>query len=253
MPAAYDYYDYPSYWKERDYEHASECLVLRHFLNKIKSIDRLIDVGAGYGRLTHEYIHRAKHITLLDPSARLLSIARNNLKSKKINYVHSNIANLKTRIKPKSHDLVVFIRVVHHLENPDKSFKTLNRILKNGGYLIMEFANNHNFKKTFLEFIKGNVTFPIEIFPKDIRCKENIKKRTLPFINYHPDDIKEKLENSGFNIIEKITVSNVRNSFIKKHLSFEMLLYIESYFQKRLSFINFGPSIFILAQKRTHI
>ena len=32
MPAAYDKYDYPSYWIGRDYEHGSEVIAIEGFL-----------------------------------------------------------------------------------------------------------------------------------------------------------------------------------------------------------------------------
>jgi len=50
--------------------------------------------------------------------------------------------------------------------------------------------------------IKGDLTYPINIFPIDIRSKKSIKKGTLPFINYHPDQIIEKLKMHNFDIIE---------------------------------------------------
>jgi hypothetical protein len=88
----------------------------------------------------------------------------------------------------------------------------------------------------------------LDIFPKDI-CK-NKRKNTLPFVNYHPDIIAELLEKEGFNIIEKRSVSNIRSPFAKKIFTTDMCLFIEKYVQRFLSFVNFGPSIFILAQKK---
>jgi hypothetical protein len=51
MPAAYDTYDYPSYWEGRDYEHGSEEIAIKGFLNRIAKIKTALEIGAGYGRL----------------------------------------------------------------------------------------------------------------------------------------------------------------------------------------------------------
>ena len=77
-----------------------------------------------------------------------------------------------------------------------------------------------------------------------------LKKGTLPFINYHPDQIYEKLNTAGFDIIEKRSVSNIRSTFIKKFFPFHILVDLEKYLQLPLAKVNFGPSIFVLARKR---
>ncbi len=250
MPAHYDNYDYPSYWKERKYEHLSEILALRSFLKEIPKIQSLIDIGAGYGRITEEYIYRARKIILTDPSARLLKIAREKFgKKKNIKFIQIGVENLEKKVRKNFFDLVLLIRVLHHIENPDKAFRIINHITKRGGYLIMEYANKSHFKAVIKEFIRGNFTFPIDISPKDIRCPKNIKKKSIPFINYHPDKIEETLKNNGFKIIKKRSVSNFRDPLLKKIFPLEFLIDIEEKIQPFLQKINFGPSIFILAKK----
>ena len=64
MPAAYDSFDYPSYWEGREYEHNSELIALRRLISLIPKIDTLLEIGAGFGRLTPEYLYRAKRIIL---------------------------------------------------------------------------------------------------------------------------------------------------------------------------------------------
>jgi ubiquinone/menaquinone biosynthesis C-methylase UbiE len=250
MPAHYDYYDYPSYWEGREYEHNSEVAALREMLDKIPKIRSLIDIGGGYGRLTPVYLYRAKKIVLCDPSAKLLKTARDKFgKNKNIHFVHSRLENLKKRFRANSFDVAVLIRVIHHLEDPNQALKVINKILKKRGYLIIEHANKGHFKAVITEMLKGNFTYPIDIFPKDIRCEKNIKKKTIPFINYHPDEIKKLLLENGFEIIERRSVSNFRSNFLKRILPFELLISIEKKSQKVLEKLNFGPSIFILARK----
>jgi len=250
MSAHYDNYDYPSYWETREYEHQSEVLALKDLLLKIKKADSILEVGAGYGRLTSTYLHRGKKIILSDPSSKLLSIARKTFrKEKKIKYIQSIAENLKGKLKNKSIDLVVMVRVIHHLEEPEKSFKIINNLIKPGGYFILEFANKSHGKAVFKELCKGNLTFPLDIFPKDIRSSKQVRKNIIPFINYHPDSVIKMLQDNKFKIIDKRSVSNIRSTKIKKSIPLNNLIKIEKFLQKPLSYLNFGPSIFILARK----
>jgi len=253
MPAAYDTYDYPAYWHSRRYEHESEILAIKHFLQKIKRAESILEIGAGYGRLTSSYLFRGKRIILSDPSAKLLGIARKKHKSKKVRFIQSKLENLPKKVRASSCDMVIMVRVLHHIEDIDNTFKVINRILKDRGYFILEFPNKRHFKATFSEFIKGNFTFPLDIFPKDIRCAKNLKKNTLPFINYHPDHIARRLESSNFEIIEKLSVSNLRSPLFKRVMPIEFLLFLDQFLYRLFSFFNFGPSIFILARKKPNI
>lgn len=250
MPAAYDTYNYEGYWEGREYEHQSEVIALKAFLHKIPEISKIVEIGAGFGRLTPFYSFRAKRIILTDPSARLLSVAKESLEEKNIKFVQSKIENLPGKIKSGTTDLAIMIRVLHHLTDLDEVFSIVNKLLKNRGHFILEFANKRHFKASMKELIKGNITYTLDIFPKDIRSKKSIKKGVLPFINYHPDIVSEKLKENGFEIKDCLSVSNIRSTFLKRRLPLNFLLSLEEYSQKPLSYFNFGPSMFILAQKK---
>jgi len=250
MAAAYDTYDYPSYWIGREYEHEAEIIAIKAFLEKLPKIKSITEIGAGFGRLTPSYIFRANNVRLIDPSAKLLKLARKNTKGGNVKYVQSTIENLEDKVRRNSADLVILVRVLHHLEDVDTAFSLVNKVLNVNGYFILEFANKRHLKATISQFLKGNLTFPLEIFPEDRRTKKNKKDKTIPFINYHPDIIEQKLKEHKFEIIETRSVSNIRSPLIKKLLPVEVCLSIEKSIQSILAKINFGPSIFILAQKR---
>ena len=252
MPAAYDTYDYPSYWEGRDYEHGSEVIAIKGFLEKIPKITKILEIGSGYGRLAPSYLFRAKKTILTDPSSVLLKLARENLKDENIKFIHTGIENLPNKIKGKSVDVAILVRVLHHLDDTDKAFEIIHIILKDKGYFVLEFANKCHFKATVLEFLQGNFTCGLDIFPKDLRTKRSKKKGTIPFLNFHPDIIIRKLEDAGFNIIEKRSVSNFRTSSLKNILPTNFLLSIEKFLQPVLARLNFGPSMFILVQKQAN-
>lgn len=249
MAAAYDTYDYPAYWLTREYEHKSEGIALKTLLGKIPKIKAVLEIGAGFGRLVPFYAFRTKKITLSDPSAKLLFLARKNLKTyPKIEFIQTSLENLKTKIRGRSFDLIILVRVIHHLEDINQAFKTVARFLRPNGYFLLEFANKSHLKATLDQIFRGNLTFPLDIFPKEIK-RSQPRRKSLPFKNYHPGAIEHELKSTGFKIVEKLSVSNIRSALIKKIFPLETLLGIEKTLQKPLSYLNFGPSIFILAQK----
>lgn len=252
MAAAYDSYDYPAYWTGREYEHRSEVVSILELLSRIPKIERFLEIGAGYGRLTPTYLYRAKRILITDPSSRLLSIASKKYKrNKKIKIIQSTIENLTEKIRSSSVDTVLMVRVLHHIKDVDKAFEAVKRMLIPGGYFILEFANKSHGKAVVKEFFKGNFTFLLDIFPKDISSKKSLKNKSLPFINWHPDLVFQKLEDNGFEVLERRSVSNLRHSILKNILSMETIISIEKNLQKPLSMINFGPSVFVLARLRS--
>ena len=247
MGAAYDTYDYPSYWENRKYEHEAELIAIRSFLERTSKIKTILEIGAGYGRLTPSYASYASRIVLTDPSSILLKIARSNFKSKKVRFIQSSAENIPKKIRNGTIDLVIMVRVLHHIEDLHKTFHAISKITRKNGYLILEFANKRHLKATLSEFFKGNFTFPLEIFSIEIKTKK--RKKTLPFKNYHPDTILDILKGHGYKIIEIRSVSNVRSTFLKRVLPKKVLLSIENVLQKPFARYSFGPSIFILAKK----
>jgi ubiquinone/menaquinone biosynthesis C-methylase UbiE len=250
MTAAYDTYDYPSYWQNRDYEHESEVIAIREFLKSIAKIEKIIEVGAGYGRLTPQYSYRAKRIVLVDPSQKLLNVARERLKTKNISFIKGTVQELPENFKRHEFDVAIMVRVMHHITDPDMAIAALSEILRPGGYLILEFANKNHGKALFSNILKGNFTYPIDIFPTDKKTTKNANNKTIPFLNYHPDVIYETLRKNRFRILKRRSVSNIRSTYLKKHIPLPVLLSLEKILQKNLASAHFGPSIFVLARKR---
>ncbi|CAN5327847.1 hypothetical protein BH10PAT1_BH10PAT1_3720 [soil metagenome] len=251
MPAYYDSYDYSSYWNGREYEHESEVIAIRELLKKIRSVDKALEIGGGFGRLLPFYVYRTKSTTLTEPSSQLLSLAKKNLsRYKNVKFIQSTLENIVKKTKKRSFGLVLMVRVMHHMESADKTFAEIEELVTDNGYFILEFANKIHFKNVIEHFWKKDFGFINNKETIDIRSAKSKKKKTILFVNYHPSLIKETLAKHGFEIIETRSVSNIRSVFMKKHLPKTFLLEIERYLQIPLSYIYFGPSIFVLAKKR---
>ena len=85
-----------------------------------------------------------------------------------------------------------------------------------------------------------------------IRPEREIKRigiiGSITSFQYPVDEFRKKLIDNGFSVIDKLSVSNLRNNILKNHLSSKFLINIEKHIQKPFAKINFGPSIFILAK-----
>ncbi|MFC1727120.1 class I SAM-dependent methyltransferase [Patescibacteria group bacterium] len=246
MATPYDSYNYSQYWRGREYENLAEEKALKRLLKNIPPGKSLIDIGAGFGRHTQVYLSKFQKIVLIDASSKLLELAKKKFRRyPQISYKNARIE--KIPFKSNQFDVALVIRVSHHLPSLEKPFKEISRILKPQGFLILEFANKTNLKRTIKSLLKRDFSFLLSHRPVNLSSQNN-----LAFYNYHHSHIKSLLLSNHFKIIKAVSVSNFRNRFLKKIFPLKILLWLEFHFSLLTSFFpfHFGPSIFILAQKK---
>jgi len=246
----YDSYNYAQFWEKRNYEDQAEKIALKKLFQKIPSSKRnlIIDIGGGFGRLGEIYAPEFKKCFLVDPSEKLLNLAKKKLKNFK-NIEFKKGSGEKLPFKENSFDVALIIRVIHHFQNPEKFFKETSRILKPQGFLILEFANKIHFLACLRAWSRGNLKFTKQLESIDQRSPKSIATETIPFLNHHPKFVINLLNKNGFEVISILSVSNFRHHFLKKVIPLPMLLFLESKIQKIAASFYFGPSIFILAKK----
>jgi len=250
MPAPYDLFDYQAYWLSRIYEDRAEKIALNKFFKKTGQVRNLIDIGGGFGRLTSTYFPIASKITLTDPSEKnLLSAEKKFINEEKIVFKKTGFPVLA--FGDSSFDAAVMVRVIHHLNDSNETIKEVSRILKPNGFFILEFANKIHFLARLKAIFKADFAFSKDLSTFEQRSKESIDKKRIIFLNHHPKKILSDLKNNGFEILEILSVSNFRSPIMKKAVPLKILLFFENVCQSLLSFIYFGPSVFILA-KRTY-
>ena len=241
----YENYDYREFWEDdkRYYEDQSERIALRSILKGVDPSNKLlIDIGCGYARLFNEY-SKFQRLVLIDYSIKNLKNARERISQflsndpeKLSNVLFISADATAIPIGDDSADTVLTVRVVHHLDRPEKYFDEVKRILKEGGIYLFEFANKRNLKN-ILRFIIGKMdTSPFSPVPSQIG--ETIR-------NYHPKEIYKKLKQRDIRIERIISVSNFRLGILKKIFGNRLILFFENIYQKVFSFITWGPSIFI--------
>ena len=138
------------------------------------------------------------------------------------------------------------VRVSHHVIDPTQLFKDIYRSLQPGGFAIIEVASNAHFinRMKRLAKLKSPSKTPIRV-----GSVANGITDDTPFVNHNPNTIKNQLIEAGFKYEKKLSVSNLRSSFLKKHLKAQSLAKVEKHLQAPLATISFGPSIFILVKK----
>jgi SAM-dependent methyltransferase len=138
------------------------------------------------------------------------------------------------------------VRVSHHLAEPGATLGEIFRALKPGGMAIIEIANEAHFinRMKYLKHMKGIPKKSVPIGEKANGITDN-----TPFFNHNPKTIIDLMQQSNLKVVNKLSVSNLRNRYLKEHLTVERMLVLEKFFQGTLKAIDFGPSIFFLVQK----
>lgn len=238
-------HNYAEYWKGRDYEHAAEELAINKLL-KGRHYKKAVDVGGGYGRLSKFLTKYADNVVLAEPSKKQHAIAADYLKDSP-QVVQKVLSADNLGMPDKSVDLVLVVRVLHHLPDPTLEFKEIARVLKPGGTFLLEFANNNHFLNRVRYASKGK---RVPLVPVDIRSPENQRDDEVAFVNHHPRAIVHQLADAGFVLEAVLSGSNLRSPRLKKILPKGAMLRLEKFLQPVLAPMYFGPSIWLRLRKK---
>jgi len=237
-------HNYLEYWEGRAYEQAAEEMAVSRLLKGMK-FKHAVDVGGGYGRMSVYLRKFADKATCAEPSQQQIDIGKKYVRGKpKVDFKLAQAEDLP--FKDGELDLAVIFRVLHHLPDPMPAFNEINRVLKNDGYFLMEFANNTHFKNRIKHIAKLK-KMPID--PVDIRTGDNRSDDVIPFVNHNPKTVKKQLAQAGFKLEKVLSVSNFRSPFLKRTLGKKRLLSMEKATQKPLAKTYFGPSTVFLLRK----
>jgi len=238
-------HDYEDFWIGRDYEHGAEIIAIKKLLAN-RHFKLAMDYGGGYGRISPAILEFADRLILVDPSIKQLDIAKKRLSDyKNVDFVKVEKKDT-VPAKDNSLDLLVMVRVSHHLPNPSATFAEIYRTLKPGGMAIIEIANEAHFVNR-VKYLTQMKTVPKQSIP--IGKNANGIKDNTPFYNHNPKTIADLMKQNKLKPLDKLSVSNLRSQYLKNHLTLDRMLAMEKFFQGKLKAVDFGPSIFFLVTK----
>lgn len=236
-------YDYKKeFWEKtnRAYEDLCERRTLTTLIKKIgKKPQVIMDAGCGFGRLFDTYEPLGDSFILLDYAQHLLDQAQETIKNPQVKFVQGNLLALP--LPTSSVDLVLTVRTLHHLQQPEIFFREVHRILKPEGHFIFEIPNKRHLVN-ILRFAFGKMTQnPFSQEPLVINGT---------FLNYHPETIFNLMKQEGFIAVTSLNTSFFRSALLKKLIPAKVLSQIDQVFQGLFSWSNLTPSIYVLARKK---
>ncbi len=232
----YEGYDYRGdFWTGRDYEDAVERSALKKLLPT--SGGRLVEIGAGFGRLADLY-DGYRRVILVDPAKSLLREAQERLAGdSRFIYVMGDIYSLP--LSTSGFDVALTVRMLHHLTDLPAAFRELQRILRPQGRYILEYANKRNLKE-IIRYLAGRSA-------KDPFSPQPVEYVPLHF-NFHPSYIEGELREAGFVGERTLAVSSFRLAVLKRLLPLSWLTRFDSLLQTPTAPLKLAPSIFLLTR-----
>lgn len=141
---------------------------------------KVLDVGAGTGRLSLPMANRGAYVTALDVSPKMLELVKR--KSAKIQTIVGDAESLP--FENNTFDIVTAAFLIVHLKDPARFFDEAYRVLKEGGILAVTNINQKD--------------------PPLVKTKEG--KIIIESFYHRPEKIKEILRSLAFKIEQEIFV-----------------------------------------------
>ena len=137
-------------------------------------------------------------------------------------------------------DLVISIRTLHHIQEPNLFFSESHRVLKSDGYFIFEIPNQKHLLNRIRYFL-GRLS-------QNPYGNQQLKLGQA-YYNFNPSVIESTLVSTGFKIIDKKPLSFFRSGLLKKVFSFRFLSKLDLIFQSLFSSTLLTPSILVMCKK----
>lgn len=241
QPAICDYegsaYRTDFWTKDRVYEDAVERVALKALLPP--SGRRLIEIGAGFGRLADLYAGYDQ-VILFDYSRSILQEARakwgdeDPLGKPHYTYVAGNFYTLP--FVTGLFDTVTMVRVIHHAQDAPQVLRGIGEIIAPGGTFVLEFANKRHLKAIARWWLRRQDWNPFLQTPYEFA--------ELNF-DFHPHWMQSQLKQAGFTIRARRSVSHFRVGFIKRLVPTRWLVKLDSLAQPTGRWWQLTPSVII--------
>jgi ubiquinone/menaquinone biosynthesis C-methylase UbiE len=216
----------------REYEDRAERIALRRLLPPAGR--RLLDIGAGFGRLSEFYMGY-QQVVLLDYSRSLLRQAQERLgRNERMVYVAASFYALP--FVDVAFDTAMMVRVMHHVEDVPALLGEVRRILRDDGVYVLEFASKRHLKAILRYALRRQPWSPFDHTPYEFVDMN---------FNFHPAWMRDRLSEAMFHVKRTLTVSHFRLAIFKKLLPARTLAALDSLCQPTGAWWQLTPSIFL--------
>lgn len=236
-PPTYDLSYRDAFWASRVYEDLCDRIALRALLPA--SGGQLLDVGAGFGRLADEY-GGFGHVTLVDASPAMIGAARERVGSDpRFTIVQADATDLP--VESASMDVVVAVRLILHVRNPEAAFGEIARVLRPGGLFVLEFPNRRHLLARLRYLARRQAWSPDDADPHEYREGH---------FSHQPGTVVRQLRAAGLVPTSRRAVSLFRSGRLKSVVPARYLSRLEAPLQAPLGRIAPSPSVYIAARNR---
>jgi len=217
----------------REYEDRAERIAIRAMLPPTGG--RLIDIGAGAGRLGDLYLGYDE-VILMDYARSTIVEARDRWgHDPRFKFVAADLYTLP--FVDGVFDSVVMIRVIHHIVDVPRALGNIRAAMKPTGLFVFEFANKRNLKAIARYALRKQSWSPFDQKP--------IEFVELNF-DFHPDWMKQQLREVGFAVRQARAVSMLRLGALKRLFGAKRLASIDGVLQRPLAPLAVSPSMFVM-------
>ena len=239
---------------KQECEQRSEELAIRRLLHG-KHFKKAVDLDGTYGRLARVVRAYAAHLLLIEPDEHLQQAAASYTFSD-TGVEARTMPFRELALKDGSADLILMVRVMQRLADPTREFAEIARVLEGDGYAIIEVANYIHATNRIRHVVKMKQmpSEPIDMTqkrPDAISAPWATYEPGVPFYSHNPETVIKQLALAGLRVEKTLSVSNLRNPFIKKVLAGPTAMKVESVLQPLMANSYLGPSIFFLVKKAT--
>ncbi len=221
----------------REYEDRAERVALRRLLPPAGR--RLVEIGAGYGRLAALY-SGYDEVVFFDYAFSQLEQARQLWGDSgsggrpRYRYVVGDFYALP--FVPGLFDTVTIVRTLHHAADAPAVLRGVSRILRPRGVFVLEFANKRNLKSIARYLLRRQDWSPFD--------HEPVEFAELNF-DFHPAWIQARLAEAGLTVERTLTVSHFRLGLFKRLFPTGVLVALDRLMQPTGALWRFTPSVFV--------